>query len=424
MSLAAILLWSCIFNIKISILNFGGSAVRPEDFLIAIILPAMWVQNKNSFRRVPSYMRYFFAFIGVTVISAVINGIVGRVPLGVSLLYALRQVEYFLFFFIGRDLWRKGFEYHRLASAYILYGVSMSFLSQIGAIPKFSVMDATRWGGNTSGPYEFAVVLAIMASFVMLAPNKRAGYVRFPSLFLAIIGIFMSQSRITLLAFLFVFRSLFPRWSVLKLFMVTTLLIVAGVATLSLYSSQHSNASAAVPATRFQNSSDFQIVNEIAGRFPAIKPVLTSDEYQKDAFQTAVFAGRGEDDLSAYVRFFRWAVLIKSSAQSVETVLIGLGPSFGTSAVDGNYVRIFVEDGVIGLLLIGAFFSCVIRKNFTHNMEMRNILVILLVSAIFIDVLESLRPMILFWSYLGYIEERDSKGRQLLHRINEKALAA
>ncbi|HCD2177544.1 TPA: hypothetical protein NBJ32_005638, partial [Klebsiella pneumoniae] len=63
-----------------------------------------------------------------------------------------------------------------------------------------------------------------------------------------------------------------------------------------------------------------------------------------------IITNAGNGDASAFIRFTRWVTLIKTASENVINFLIGLGPSYAGMAVDGNYVRMFVETGLIGLL--------------------------------------------------------------------------
>ena len=78
--------------------------------------------------------------------------------------------------------------------------------------------------------------------------------------------------------------------------------------------------------------------------------------------------------------------------------LIGLGPGWGGVAVDGSYVRVFGEGGLLGL--VAFLYLCgVLLRRFVGSI--RYYVIALLVTGLFIDIFVSLKPMMLLWALVG-----------------------
>jgi len=355
---------------------------------------------------IPKYLNSFFLFIFFSLLSVVVNSLLLHVDFILSLIFSLREVEYFLFFFVGRFLYLEKFDFKLLGATYIPYGFTISLLANLHIIPTFSSFGVDRWSANTTGPFEFSVVTAMSMSFLMVSRGTSPRPLRYFLFVLGAASLWLSGARITLVAFILILRSLFP--AIPSRLIFVGLLIAASVFSFSaiilpVYNEANSNIS----SSRFHNGADVSEAEQIFSDFGSFTAYKTSKDYEQGTLEASVQSGQQQQDLSAYVRFFKWATLLRSSTTNITSILIGMGPSFGFTAVDGNYVRVFVEDGIVGLLMLTFFFFRLAQRFAFVSIEFRNILILLLISALFIDILESLRPMILFWSYLGYLDQAE-----------------
>jgi hypothetical protein len=128
-----------------------------------------------------------------------------------------------------------------------------------------------------------------------------------------------------------------------------------------------------------------------------------SAQYQFDAYDglniylnanTAADAGADESNL---VRFFRWH-LILDTMNDPSAVLFGLGPSYVGPSVDGSYLRMYADGGVLGVLAWVVLIVAWLRR---RPLWMVCVTISMLVGALFIDILYAERPMVLFWALLA-----------------------
>jgi hypothetical protein len=131
----------------------------------------------------------------------------------------------------------------------------------------------------------------------------------------------------------------------------------------------------------------------------------TSADYIDGTFADATeSANASESDASGMIRAFRWSALIKSSLAHYDSILIGMGPSFGSAAVDGYYVRVFIETGIAGLLAFFLFLRALLKPRGEQSASFREFAVILILTACFIDIFASYKTMLLLWLWNGMNE--------------------
>ena len=101
--------------------------------------------------------------------------------------------------------------------------------------------------------------------------------------------------------------------------------------------------------------------------------------------------------------------------------MVGIGPSFIKIALDGSYLRLFVETGILGLIsyvaaLILSFKA--IPKKSKYRKIIFYVFLITAAHAIFIDVFYSSRVMSLYWImtgmciYLARVEKKETKAHE------------
>jgi hypothetical protein len=101
-------------------------------------------------------------------------------------------------------------------------------------------------------------------------------------------------------------------------------------------------------------------------------------------------------DMSFQIRIQKWFVIIKSALASPKILVFGMGAgAFGT-AVDGNYVRILGESGLIGLTIYMMMLLFMLKRFNRQTLTFIS-LVSITITAAFIDILYSSKVMPLLW---------------------------
>jgi hypothetical protein len=158
---------------------------------------------------------------------------------------------------------------------------------------------------------------------------------------------------------------------------------------------------------RLQNSSSLD-ASDARAVYDAAPVAKNATDYMEGSFHdlngldTANFDG----DMSGLIRFTRWLSLLKTNLAHVDSIIIGLGPSFGSAAVDGYFTRCYVETGAVGLLAFLAFLAALVFTHRGSNWYFRDYVLIMIISSVFIDVFLSYKSMMLLWLWHGMNQYR------------------
>ncbi len=390
----------CIFSFKIFLISFGEAGLRPDDLLILASLIALILIGRARRTPISLPLRFYCVYIGVEFVSAGWNAWQGRVPLVYSLVFVFRLLEYVAFYFIGYSLARSGFRLIRVALTYAYTLCALVPLQMLGLLPVPGVFGRSRASGNTNGPYELAVVCGFLLCYI--AYRKRRVLIGAASVILII----LTASRITLVATIL---SLFHFGVSRSRSVGKTIVLASSVALLggSLYLVSSLDLVGIGAFDRLKNSSSLGLT-EAREVYDAAPVAKNATDYMEGSFQdlngldTANFDG----DMSGLIRFTRWLTLLKTNFAHVDSIVIGLGPSFGSAAVDGYYTRCYVETGAVGLVAFLSFLISMLLTRRGSNWYFRDYVLIMLVSALFIDVFLSYKSMLFLWLWHGMNQYR------------------
>lgn len=391
----------CLISFKIFLVKFGEAGLRPDDLLLLLSFTGLLLTRRVSRTPLSLPLRIYLAYIAVECLSTTWNAFHGRVDFLYSLVFDLRTLEYVAFYFVGYSLMRSGFRITKVVTWYFWTLCILIPTQMVGLVPVPGAFARGRASGNTNGPYELAIVAAFLLCY--LAYRKRS----FLKGFLALVIIILTASRITLVAAsLSLLHVGFVRSRSKKRALAIMLPIVALVGGLYFLS-----ATGVVTINAFErigNSKSYGI-SDIREMYALTPTASNAQEYIKGPFEhlNGLDSDSYEGDASGLIRFTRWIVLLKSSFAHPDTILLGLGPSFGSAAVDGYFTRTLVETGFVGSITFGAFLISLLGARRGTNWYFREYVVIMVVSALFIDVFLSYKSMMLLLLWHGMNQYRD-----------------
>lgn len=410
---------------RLSIVAVAGSSVRLEDF----ILIALWFYVAVAWRKIKPTIpsRPVLPITALSLLALVVNVAASRVELGPALLYSIRVLEYWavfpaLFFVVKSSRSNTLQVFVRMLGVITVIHVGVAAAQSIfGLDIGFSKFSADRGAGLTAGPYELGAMCSMLALFWLSRRNYVLAAV-------ACLGLLLSSSRISILALVvgaLVMIALNgtagstskPGAGPRRLSMVVGA-GVCGLLILGLSSgSSPSGAGGAGESLSERLASTSALTSwTLAGEVVSgISLPENSDEYAWVAYgavrtllNEANFVDAGGGETSDMVRFYRWHILI-DSMNSPAKVLFGLGPSFAGPSVDGSYVRMVAETGLLGAV---AWFLCLRRWTLNLATPTKSIFVALLVGAIFIDVLYSMKLMAMMWAFIAIDDAQAQKSAQ------------
>lgn len=388
---------------RLVLVPFGGSSLRLEDLILAgllLLVVARWAQITNYGYRATGVL----ILSVVTALSIALATVAGSINFLSGILYGARQLEYWVVFpLVWLAVRERGESFQRglirVLKWVTLIQVSVALLQVAGVLNLgFSKFALDRGAGLTAGPYELGALCAALACFWIARGEFALGAV-------ASLGVLLSSSRISLLALvvgLAVVAVMFFRTSERQVKVrlnprtVGGLLVLLAVVTAT---STTALASIAGPLRDRVESTSLTSTWTYAGQYAAfVTPPENSAEYAEVAYASIAdgvdFGLLGASgDTSNLVRFYRWQILLDSTDGPAE-YLFGHGPSFAGPSVDGAFLRVFIEGGILGLAAWGLLFRRV-SKGATAGFV--GVVATFCVGALFIDVIFAMRPMILFW---------------------------
>lgn len=407
---------------RLSIVAIAGSSVRLEDF----ILIALWLFVALHWRsiRVTLPPRSVVPITLLSLVALVVNVAAARVDIGPSALYSLRILEYWVVFpalyyvFKSTSLKSLDFFVKMIGLITVIHVSVAAAQSVLGLDIGFSKFSADRGAGLTAGPYELGAMCSMLALFWLARRNYLLAGI-------ACIGLLQSSSRISIVALVIGAVVLFlkdespgsspaPRSRKLSVVVGAG---VCGLLILALTPGQSAQGEGESLTDRIASTSALTSWNLAGEVVSGISLPNSSEEYNWVAYgavrtllSEANFVDAGGGETSDMVRFYRWHILV-DSLNSVDRFLFGLGPSFAGPSVDGSYVRMIAETGLLGLI---AWVFCLRKWSLRLSPVTNSIFVALLVGAVFIDVLYSMKLMVLMWAFFAINDASSQEVAQVL----------
>jgi len=385
----------CLFSFKVNLIG----EIRFDDMLVALLLLAfLTMENKREFIQKSTPAHYLVVFVVLSLFSTFYNAISDRIEIIQGILFSIRHFEYLVFIFLGYALAHYQVQLAPIFRVYLLYVILLIILQSNGLVDPVSGFSADRAIANTGGPWELAAVSAFLVFFFL----EKKDWFYFT---LALVVLILTESRVTTLAVFVVLAFIFMRhkkvaFVFVSVFLSTTLSAVMLSSSMLDKNIASDNQEYISVFDRVQQVFSRDSISSISELVNNARLVETQSEYYLLTYGDGLNEILQQDgDGSALVRFARWSILIPSTLDNIDSSLIGLGPSFAGKAVDGNYVRLFIETGFIGLVIYLVFLISLVY--FFRGSFVINYVIVLSSTAVFIDVFTTYKAMMLLWVYIG-----------------------
>jgi hypothetical protein len=371
---------------KIDLIGLGGSAIRVNDLIFIAAAGLFLGLHGFVLPRIRFVNNYFLLSI-FALFAMVLNANIALTPL----LYVLRPLQYMGWAYIGfacaavvpRERFVRDMQY--LLGFLLLW----SLLEAAGIMPKFGKFASAqgRVSANTSGPFEIAAIAAFLL-FITRHRLSRGG---------AFVIMLLAQARINVLSsILILFRQY---WRSIALVGA----LVVPIAVL-------------VPWGSFIEGTRFASIPSVADAINVFEltwdrvPVLTPDYHNinnnySEMRDVDMSLLANESDTSFEIRIVRWIMIFKSVMLDPVVLFFGYGPAAWGAAVDGYYVRLLGEIGLVGTFAFGWVMVQAFRDK-TLDIPAREYLASLLFTSVFIDIFTTDKPMTLLWFYVGLLSWR------------------
>jgi hypothetical protein len=395
-----------LFMPKVNIVSIAGESagIRIDDVLLFVILALLMagvlLARKVRINRIESIT---FLLIGYLLFSNFVNlQLFDRS----SLLYSLRYVEYFIFFYIGRYFFDARYSAARLLYAMLFVNAILMVLQDFAIIggfgsAGFSPDVASRPIGVTGGPWELGALLNVCLA-IFLFDRKEVPGVTSRILVIAFTSalVVMTGARMPALAHVFLISYYLYLHAPNKTYFLGRAAIIGGPLLVAI----------------------LLIPNPLTGRsgniFSAANIELFQEQYSKglpeenfEGFSQSYIAEEGTD-LSWLIRVARWTIAIKTWTHSPLTWFVGVGPGNWGPALDGGWLRVMTEWGLFGLSIFLVFLyriAQISRAAFA-------MVVALAINMLFIDIHIAYKAMSLFFFLSGYAYNKERANRGEVHK--------
>jgi hypothetical protein len=356
------MLWPAIlfFIPKVNLIPFRNetAGVRFDDFILLIVaslLAIAWVVNLD-FKTDP-VPAMGFAVVALFCTSNLINASHS------SILYSLRLVEYLVFYWSGKYFIRCRYDFDFFAKLLIGLNCAVIFLQSLGIVGGFT---ADGYESKVDVPFgisanyhsEMGALLnvAFAALVFRTKPIARFWY------WCLLTGtcIFLTGSRSALFAHCLLTLVYIYKYSKKKAALVWGMAAISALLVTVLV---------AVPNPVSSRSEDLFSAQNVA-TFRDVYDDIPVDPH----FSSVSEGGAPEDapegvDRSWYIRGFKWAQVVKTMVAEPWMVwLFGMGPGALGPALDGGWLRLICETGVIGTIAFLAFMRRISRLSTACSM--------------------------------------------------------
>lgn len=382
MNILFLLFLAYILAPKIDLISIAGSGVRPEDLITAVAFFIYICKPGKTPLRMPRHVRIYAGFIGVSLVSAIINypreGLLGIV-------FSVRLFEYMVWFFLMYEGCRTvsprqvRTSFLVVSTILVIWG-TLETLGLAGGIGKFTGANE-RLTINTSGPFETSVMLAMIAyAAQQLVVTPAMG-----------VMVILTQSRITLVAVLASFLAIRPGRG----------LVLAGIGLFVTAVMAGPIMSVLGESRLAQSETPVKMVQLLATQWNRV-PQVDNPAYFRERFlggDTVIrYIGDTRGDVSFKFRAIRWPLVVKSTLFSPLHSVIGWAPGAWGNALDSYYVRVFGEVGFLGMGVFLWWLFAFVRDTRPGGIS-RFSIYIMVVVAVFIDIFTSSKVMPILWAF-------------------------
>lgn len=408
---------------KITIISISGSStgIRLEDLLILIVCTLIFAYNHGnsiiSSKHLKKISLIFLIFTFFGMISCTLGVLNGYVNMFKSIIFLVRKIEYFAFIFLG-FYYAKHQKLEYIFDMAIIFHFIISIGQGLGVIGSFSNgkylngLTQGRISSFFSASYEYgAFFLMILPVYVENLIEKKNIKKNLLLTLIITLCIIICKSRTSLIFEIIIILIILKNhhiFSSKKIFLGLFISLLLFIPTVLVFIN-NSNS-------RFK-SLNLEGMNFIINYTWENKDF---DSYIKEKNWYGIGSLREIDiekmgyDASFFQRISHWFQMIDGLTKKGVNLIFGLGVSVSGNSADGNYIRLLVENGLIGLIIFLILLK-IMLKTLSDSQEYgyyKYSLLTVIFGAVVIDLFEASKIMMLVWFIIGYIIQKNEEGEQ------------
>lgn len=385
-----------LFLPKINIITISNESagLRLDDIVLLICFLLFFGLKAFQRFKFNALERSYFAFFAIALFSNVVNIIFFSRS---NPLYSLRLLEYFIFYYFGLYFFLNNsrMSADKVLNAYLYFNFFIMALQALGLIGGLTTEygylrdlaqggDTLRAVGLTGGPWEISAIINIIFAHKIF--SKKYSTIQLLLLFFTCsLFISLTGSRVSLLTNFIILIFYYYKNSLSKTRFVLKLTFIALGCLLLL----------SIGNPVVERSKDLLSENNLT--------ILS--EYYQNINVDETFKGFEEDkrvddtDLSWLMRANKWAYATKYWLQNASNITLGVGPGTWGPALDGGWLRILTENGLVGLICFLWFL-----KKYNSSKSLQAVAIALSLNMLFIDIQMSYKTMSIFLFLAGYAQ--------------------
>ena len=309
-----------------------------------------------------------------------------------SLLYSFRFIEYFLFFYFGY-YYSKRHELRTLAKAVLWINGPIMVLQMFGLIGGFASAgysaNVGRPIGLTGGPWEIGVLINFCLA-IFLFEGKVSTKSAVKSFLITTALLVLTASRMAMLAQLMILIAYYRHQSRNFLSVVWKSSAIVAVLAAIVWFIPNPLQERSQKLFSMENISYLQLMYE-----------RTPDNPTLDEFYD--FETQDESDMSWVMRVSKWCVVVKLWVRDSTNPIFGLGPGGIGVALDGGWLRVVIETGMLGLIAL----LVLARSIWNISATLRIMLISVAINMLMIDIYLSYKVMAFLFFASGYFVFRN-----------------
>ena len=422
--LAVPILFTCFFLPKINLLKVSSistAGIRVDDFLaLALLILAVTDVRTWKNKHIRRGILFLIALSAVSLLSVLLSRIRGYDnQILLSILIVIRRFEYFSFALTGIYI------VHRLKNPYKTFLGEFTLMSAMHVLPGIlQVLGKCTYAvsgtesadffqglaiSTFNGYYEYGMFLCFGCAVFMcdfLKHRNKISFVMIP-VTLAMLVVSKSRSGLVVGLFLILLAVFFP----IRKRMTCPALAIGGYGILGV---------AGIGVLLASGLFEFSAVGRFGtmsldalraywkdllvnwGNFPQYLRMIREGYFEFDAIDDLGYLYKIAD-WSAATRFLKWGAALDGFRMYP---VLGYGSGL-THVMDGNYIKLLGETGLLGtglwLGFYGYFMHTVyqVRKQTKLGKALFLMMIGVLISSLFLDMFEASKPMELLWLIVG-----------------------
>ncbi|MCE2983512.1 MAG: hypothetical protein LW832_08095 [Parachlamydia sp.] len=405
-----------LFLPKINLIQLGSetAGIRIDDLFLFIFASLFFFSHALLRKKIEPLEKWILGLTLFCLVSFFSNRLLvalGHLPLDAKIFYAVRLLEYFLFFYIGSLASR--FDCTWMLPAFFAWNFFIMTLQKLNlaggvSVGGYSDDVSSRVQGVASFPSEMGLLLNLLFCYILFSnhSNPRTDYFfstplsRFawgklkPYLLFVLFSLFVifTGNRISIVALFFCFAGKMKEeinWRSKSSFIAALCILPLLIAAITFGIFQ-------TDAVSSRSASLFSMQN-----IHLAEIVWDKIDMDKNPVGNEVISAK-EYDMSWWMRIHKWIFVMKVFVNHPEVYLQGLGPGFAWSALDGGLLRIFIEVGIIGSYLYYRFFAAISAI----NRQLKWMTVAFVINMIFFDAYLAYKTMSFYFFAAGFEYEK------------------